>query len=72
MQSRVVHTLEVEDHPEHTAASAAASKNEQPGPTAHEETVQSEEHTREQADLRLHHGKEAAAIAAAHKAEQSR
>ena len=69
MQSRVVHTLEVEDHPEHTADSAAASKAHQPGLTAHEQTVLSEEHNKDQADLRLHHGKEAAAIAAKAAAE---
>ena len=68
MQSRVVHTLEVEDHAEHTAASAAVSKGHQPGQTAHEQTIQSEEHTKEQVDLRLHHGKEAAELAAKHKA----
>lgn len=72
MQSRVVHTLESEQHPEHTASSAAASKDHQPGLTAHEQTVQTEEHTHDQADLRLHHGKEAAEIAAKHKAEHSK
>lgn len=67
MQSRVVHTLEVEDHSEHTADAAAVSKGHQPGLTAHEQTVQSEEHSKEQVDLRLHHGKEAANIAAKQK-----
>ena len=67
MQSRVVHTLEIEQHPDHEADAAAVSKTHQPHLSAHEQTAQAEEHNHEQPDLRLHHGKEAAAIAAEQK-----
>ena len=64
-QSPAVHTNEIIDHPEHTAAAAAASHNKAPHLSAHEETVASEDHARNaEHEAKLTHGK-AASIEAA-------
>ena len=57
-QSPAVHTNEIINHPEHTAATAATSHDKAPHLTAHEETVQAEDHIRNAAQAdKLTHGK---------------
>jgi hypothetical protein len=60
-QSNNVTAKEMHNIPEHAAESAATSHTKAPHLSAHEETVQAEDHSRntEQAS-KLHHGKAAA------------
>jgi hypothetical protein len=63
-QSTHDRTAELHNIPEHAAESAATSHTKAPHLSAHEETVQAEEHARNSAEATtMHHGK-AASIAA--------
>jgi hypothetical protein len=68
-QTGAVRTNEIQKHAEHEAESAEHSHNQSAHLTAHEETVQAEEHSRNTADLaaKLVHGKAASIEAAKHK-----
>ena len=60
-QTREVRTSQIQQHPEHTADAAAASHNKAPHLSAHEETVQAEDHSRNtEHTSKLTHGKAAA------------
>ena len=68
-QTGAVRTNEMEKHAEHAAESAQHSHDKTPHPTAHEETVRAEDHSRHTAELasKLTHGKAAAIEAEKHK-----
>ena len=68
-QTGAVRTKEIQDHAEHAAESAEHSHNQSAHLTAHEETVQAEDHSRHTAELasKLTHGKAAAIEAEKHK-----
>ncbi len=65
-QSVNVRQSEIQNQPEHAADSAATHAKKAPQLSAHEETVQAEEHSRNtaEAESKLHHGKAAALEAA--------
>ena len=65
-QSNHDRTTELHNIPEHTAETAATHASKAPYLSAHEETVQAEDHSHNSAELesKLHHGKTAALEAA--------
>ena len=68
-QSVNVRQSEIQNHPEHAAEAAATNHGKSTQLSAHEETVQSEDHSHNSPSLpdKLHHGQAAAAEAAKHK-----
>ena len=68
-QTGAARTNEIEKHAEHAAESAAHSHNKTPHLTAHEETVQAEDHSGHTGEpaSKLTHGKAAAIEAEKHK-----
>ncbi len=68
-QSVNVRQSEIQNQPEHAADTASTHSDKAPHLSAHEETVQTEDHSHNSAELqsKLHHGKAAALEAAKQK-----